>query len=91
MEEVISILIILGGSLLFWQFGMEYQMSGDDKYICKQSKEEIIRKYEEKKNNGEITLSEKMYLNIRIFLRSRILYKIGAILICIGIILKIIF
>ena len=79
MEAYSLLVIILGILLIVFQFYVEYESSGalDD---------ERIAKYKEQKDKGELSLYGRIDLNSELFIKSRILYKIGAILICIGII-----
>ncbi|MCT7908947.1 hypothetical protein N5915_05195 [Arcobacter lacus] len=79
MEAYGLLVIILGILLIVFQFYVEYESSGalDD---------ERIAKYKEQKDKGELSLYGRIDLNSELFIKSRILYKIGAILICIGMI-----
>jgi hypothetical protein len=70
---------------------MDYEVSGLDKYINKKSEEEIIANYKDKENNKSISFFEKFDLYFRNFFRTKILYKIGAMLLGIGIVLIILF
>ena len=85
------ILIILGIFLIVLQFYVEYESSGAlGKDNAKKRQDEIITKYQEQKDKGEISLYGRIELGLELFFKSRILYKIGLILFCIGILLIII-
>ena len=85
------ILIILGIFLIVLQFYVEYESSGAlGKDNAKKKRDEIITKYQEQKDKGEISLYGRIELGLELFFKSRILYKIGLILFCIGILLIII-
>ncbi|MCT7618831.1 hypothetical protein [Aliarcobacter butzleri] len=79
MEAYGLLVIILGILLIVFQFYVEYESSGALDH-------ERIAKYKEQKDKGELSLYGRIDLNSELFIKSRILYKIGAILICIGII-----
>ncbi|MFX4263920.1 hypothetical protein ACOL3L_00310 [Aliarcobacter butzleri] len=83
MEAYSLLVIILGILLIVFQFYIEYESSGalDD---------ERIAKYKEQKDKGELSLYGRIDLNSELFIKSRILYKIGTVLICIGIIIIVI-
>lgn len=91
MEDVIFITIGLGVCFILLQVYWEIDMRTDDKYIAKKSSEKIEEEFEEKRKNGNLNWFYTISLSVRKFIRKRLLLKIGAILICIGIILKIIF
>ncbi|MCG3693000.1 hypothetical protein [Aliarcobacter butzleri] len=85
------ILIILGIFLIVLQFYVEYESSGAlGKDNAKKRRDEIITKYQEQKDKGGISLYGRIELGLELFFKSRILYKIGLILFCIGILLIII-
>lgn len=90
MEDVIFISITLGVCLILLQVYWEIHMRTDDKYIAKKFSEEIEEEFEEKRKEGNLNLFNVISLSIRKFIRKRLLLKIGTILICMGIILKII-
>ncbi|RZV15090.1 hypothetical protein D3M61_03785 [Aliarcobacter butzleri] len=79
MEDYGLLVIALGVCLLVLQFYIDYEKASLDKYI------KIIKDYQEKKNNGTITFIEKFDLKFRSFFITKILYKIGTIMISIGI------
>lgn len=85
MEDYGLLVIALGVCLLVLQFYIDYEKASLDKYINKRTEDEIIKDYQEKKNNGTITFIEKFDLKFRSFFITKILYKIGTILISIGI------
>lgn len=91
MEDVIFISIALGVCLILLQVYWEMDMRTDDKYIARKSSEKIEEEFEEKRKKGNLNWFYNISLSVRKFIRKRLLLKIGAILICIGIILKIIF
>lgn len=91
MEDIGLLAIALGICLLVLQFYVDYEGASLDKYINKKSEEEIIKNYQDKKDNGTISFFERFDLRFRAFFRTKILYKIGAILLYIGVILEIIF
>lgn len=91
MEAYSLLILVLGILLIVLQFYVEYESSGAlDKDSAKKKQDEKIVKYQDQKNKGEISLYGKIELNLELFIKSRILYKIGAILICIGIIIIVI-
>ena len=91
MEAYSLLILVVGILLIVLQFYVEYESSGAvDKDSAKKKQDEKIVKYQDQKDKGEISLYGKIELNLELFIRSRILYKIGAILICIVIIYKVI-
>ncbi|MPL66340.1 hypothetical protein [Aliarcobacter butzleri] len=84
------ILIILGILLIVLQFYVEFESLGTLNKDRKNRQDEIITKYQEQKDKGEISLYGRIALCLELFFKSRILYKIGLILFCIGILLIII-
>lgn len=91
MEAYSLLILVLGILLIVLQFYVEYESSGAvDKDSAKKKQDEKIVKYQDQKDKGEISLYGKIELNLELFIKSRILYKIGAILICIGIIIIVI-
>ena len=91
MEDIIFITIVLGVCLLVLQFYSEIQIWSDDKYLFKSTTRDVIQKLEKKREEKKLTLGDSVNLSLRVFIFKRTLLKIGAILICIGIILKVIF
>ena len=91
MKDIIFILIALGVCLILLQLYWEINMRTDDKYIAKKSSVKIEEEFEVKRREGILNWFYIISLGVRKFIRKRLLLKIGAILICIGIILKIIF
>lgn len=91
MEAYSLLILVVGILLIVLQFYVEYESSGAvDKDSAKKKQDEKIVKYQDQKDKGEISLYGKIELNLELFIKSRILYKIGAILICIVIIYKVI-
>lgn len=91
MEAYSLLILVVGILLIVLQFYVEYESSGAlDKDSAKKKQDEKIVKYQDQKDKGEISLYGKIELNLELFIKSRILYKIGAILICIGIIIIVI-
>ena len=91
MEAYSLLILVLGILLIVLQFYVEYESSGAlDKDSAKKKQDEKIVKYQDQKDKGQISLYGKIELNLELFIKSRILYKIGAILICIVIIYKVI-
>lgn len=91
MEKYGLLVIALGVCLFVLQFYVEYESSGAlDKDTAKKKEDEKIAKYKEQKDKGEISLYGRIDLNLELFIKSRILYKIGTVLICIGIIIIVI-
>ncbi|OHD92929.1 MAG: hypothetical protein A2W83_00960 [Sulfuricurvum sp. RIFCSPLOWO2_12_43_5] len=89
MEKV---LIFIGVALVLLQLYIEIQVKSDAKYLSKKSPEQLIQELEDKKEMEEnLTLWDSFDLNTRLFIKKRILGKIGAILLGIGIVLEIIF
>lgn len=59
------ILIILGILLIVLKFYVEYESSGAlDENNAKKRRDEIIAKYQEQKDKGEISLYRKFELNL---------------------------
>ncbi|WP_157278830.1 hypothetical protein [Aliarcobacter butzleri] len=76
---------------MFFSFMLNMNPSGAlGKDNAKKKRDEIITKYQEQKDKGEISLYGRIELGLELFFKSRILYKIGLILFCIGILLIII-
>ncbi len=91
MEAYSLLILVVGILLIVLQFYVEYESSGAvDKDSAKKKQDEKIVKYQDQKDKGEISLYGKIELNLELFIKSRILYKIGLILFCIEILLIII-
>ena len=86
MEAYGLLVIVIGVCLILLQIFFEIHLRTDDKYIAKKSSENIQKELEEKKEKGELNLFYSIDLNSRKFIIRRFLFKIGVLLICIGII-----
>lgn len=86
-----KVLIVVGVGFVLLQIYIEVHMKTDDKYVTKKSTDIIIKELEEKrKMEGKLGFLDAHNLRTRIFVQNRIILKLGVILFCIGIILKII-
>ena len=91
MEDIIFILIVLGIILIVIQVYWEIHMRTDDKYISKKSSEEIEEEFDKKREEGNLNWFYTFCLSVRKFVCKRILLKVGAILLGIGLILNMTF
>ncbi|WP_310441543.1 hypothetical protein [Sulfurimonas sp.] len=88
MEKV---LIFIGIGFILLQIYIEIHMKTDDKYVTKKSTDIIIKELKEKRKiEGKLGFMDSHNLKTRVFIHNRVILKLGAILFCIGIILKII-
>ncbi|MFX4235692.1 hypothetical protein ACOL3F_07075 [Aliarcobacter butzleri] len=71
------ILIILGIFLIVLQFYVEYESSGAlGKDNAKKKRDEIITKYQEQKDKGEISLYGRIELALELFLNQESFIKL---------------
>jgi len=91
MENISLLVIALGIFLVFLHIYVKIDSGFDDRFWAKKSPEEILQERIKMNKEGKLNKFYQFDLYLRIFLSKNLLLKIGAILICIGITLNIIF
>lgn len=88
----LAILLVFSGiTLIGLQIYFEINMRFDDKYFGKKDSEDVTQELKAKRDNeGRLSLWESSNLRFRIFIHKWYIFKLGAILVCMGIILAIV-